>query len=154
MTTIGPANSRSIATVDQNGVALADASTNVIGIQRGAFNSGRVVWALPFGQSGLKRYLPDHDPSELCNFGMDFSFVVPYGVGLTTPALTILVNTANPSDGTADWVVGPLAVFGRTIYAQLSGGVVGTDYILRWSCSDTAGNNWVRNALVLCAHTS
>ena len=75
-------------------------------------------------------------------------------MGIVTGALAILTNGANPADASADWTIGPVIVHGRALYAMLSGGVAGTDYQLKWTAVDTAGNTWLRTALVLCAATS
>lgn len=101
-----------------------------------------------------RRYTPEHAPGERCCFGLDFSFVVPPGVGIERGVLTILTNTAAPADATADWTIGPVVVRGRAIYANLAGGVAGTDYQLHWTAFDTQGNEWPRTALVLCGFTS
>jgi hypothetical protein len=100
-----------------------------------------------------RRYTPEHAPGEAANYGMDFSFIVPPGVGLVTGALAIWTNQANPVQS-SDFTIGPVTVQGRVIYANLSGGVAGTDYQLRWNATDTDGNIWPRTALVLCALTS
>ena len=101
-----------------------------------------------------RRYTPEHPPGEDCAFGLDFSFVIPPGVGLSSGSLQILTNTAAPADASADWTIGAVTVDGRALYAMLSGGVAGTDYQLKWTAVDTAGNTWLRTALVLCAATS
>jgi hypothetical protein len=101
-----------------------------------------------------RRYTPEHPPGESCLFGMDFSFIVPPGVGLQSGTVSVVTNTADPQDASADWVIGPVGVRDRAIYANLSGGVVGRDYQIRWSAVDTQGNVWPRVALVLCADTS
>lgn len=101
-----------------------------------------------------RRYTPEHPPGEECNFGLDFSFVIPPGVGLVGGSLAILTNSAAPVDASAQWTIGPVNVRGRALYAMLSGGVAGTDYQLKWTALDTAGKTWPRTALVLCADTS
>jgi hypothetical protein len=101
-----------------------------------------------------RRFTPEHPPGENCAFGLDFSFVIPPGVGLQSGSLDILTNTAAPTDASADWTIGPVMVRERAIYANLSGGVAGTDYQLKFTAVDTAGNKWPRTALVLCADTS
>lgn len=101
-----------------------------------------------------RRYQPEHPPGESCPFGMDFSFVLPPGTGITGGSLQIFTNTFAPQNVSADWKIGPVKVEGRAVYAMLTGGVEGTDYQLRWSVSDTEGNVWPRTALVLCAQTS
>ena len=42
----------------------------------------------------------------------------------------------------------------RALYIGLQGGIDGTDYQLRFTVNDTAGNTWSRTALILCAQTS
>ena len=101
-----------------------------------------------------RRYSPEHPPGESCKFGVDFSFVIPPGVGLESGTLAILTNTAAPIDASADWTIGAVSVRGRALYAMLSGGVAGKDYQLKFTAVDTAGNTWPRTALVLCADTS
>ena len=101
-----------------------------------------------------RRFNPEHPPGESCKFGIDFGFIVPVGVGLTSGSLAILTNTAAPADASADWTIGPVVVRGRALYAMLAGGVAGTDYQLKFTAVDTAGNTWPRTALVLCADTS
>jgi hypothetical protein len=100
-----------------------------------------------------RRYSPEHPPGESCSFGLDFSFVIPVGVGIESGTLGIQTNTANPVDD-GSWTIGAVQVLGRAIYAMLSGGVSGTDYQLVWTAVDTEGNTWVRTCLVLCAPTS
>jgi hypothetical protein len=101
-----------------------------------------------------RRFNPEHPPGEDCSFGIDFSFVIPPGVGIQSGTLAILTNTAAPIDATADWTIGPVMVRGRALYAMLSGGVAGKDYQLKFTAVDTAGRTWPRTALVLCADTS
>lgn len=101
-----------------------------------------------------RRYSPEHPPGESCSFGLDLSFVIPVGVGIESGTLQIFTNTADPAAADSDWTKGPVSVRGRAIYANLTGGVSGTDYQFRWGALDTAGNQWVRTALVLCAETS
>lgn len=101
-----------------------------------------------------RRYTPEHPPGESCNFGVDFSFILPVGVGIEQGTLQVLTNTAVPADASADWTIGPVIVRGRALYANLSGGVSGTDYQLEFTAIDTAGNTWPRTALILCAPTS
>jgi hypothetical protein len=85
---------------------------------------------------------------------LDFSFIIPIGVGISSGTLAIFTNTANPTPADSDWQKGPVTIRGRAIYANLAGGVEGTDYQLRWSAADSQGNTWPRTTLVLCAQTS
>ena len=100
-----------------------------------------------------RRYTPEFAPGETSVVGMDFSFLVPPGVGLASGSLTIWRNGAAPTQVT-DFTIGPVSVLGRAVYATLSGGVEAVDYQLRWVATDTAGNVWPRTALMLCARTS
>lgn len=101
-----------------------------------------------------RRYTPEKPPGEESVFGMSFEYVIPPGVGIVSGELDILTNTVEPEDATADWSQGPVTVRGRVVYANLSGGVDGTDYQLRWTANDTDGNVWVRTGLCLVANTS
>lgn len=99
------------------------------------------------------RYNPPHPPGESSSYAYDFSPILPPGVGLVAGSLSIVVNT-NPVQSTSDWTIGTVTTIGRRVYCPLSGGVEGTDYQLRWSCTDNLGNVWPRTAYVLCAQTS
>jgi hypothetical protein len=101
-----------------------------------------------------RRYRPEHPAGESCSFGLDYSFIIPVGVGIEQGTLAIFTNTATPVAADADFTIGPVNVRGRAIYANLAGGVPGTDYQLQWTAVDTAGNVWPRTCLVLCASTS
>jgi hypothetical protein len=101
-----------------------------------------------------RRYTPEHPPGEQCNFGLDYSFVIPPGVGISSGALAIFSNAVPPVAADADWTVGAVTVRGRAVYALLKGGIEGTDYQLRWTATDTQGNVWPRTTLILCAQTS
>jgi hypothetical protein len=100
-----------------------------------------------------RRYSPEWAPGEASNIGLDYSFLIPPGVGITSGALSIWTNRVEATPST-DFTVGPVGVRGRTIYASLAGGVEGTDYQLRWIAHDTRGNTWPRTCLLLCAQTS
>jgi hypothetical protein len=101
-----------------------------------------------------RRYSPEHPPGEACNFGLDYSHVIPPGVGIASGTLAIFTNTVPVVAADTDWSKAPVTVSGRTVYCLLSGGVDGQDYQLRWSATDSDGNIWPRNTLVLCANTS
>jgi hypothetical protein len=101
-----------------------------------------------------RRYSPEFPPGESSMVGLDYSFVLPVGVGIASGALAIFTNTASPQPVPDDFDVSAVQVRGRAIYATLSGGVLGTDYQLHWSAIDTEGNVWPRTALLLCAYTS
>ena len=101
-----------------------------------------------------RRYTPEHPPGESCLFGMDYSFVLPPGVGIAAGSIDILTNTNPPMPAAFQWNIGPVQTRGRAIYCQLSGGMEGIDYQIRWTATDTKGNVWPRVALVICAQTS
>ena len=85
---------------------------------------------------------------------MDFSRILPPGVTITGGQLDIFKNVAPPVAADTDWTKGPMASRGRVVYCNLTGGIEGTDYQLRWEIWDSSGNTFQRTALVLCAQTS
>lgn len=99
------------------------------------------------------RYLPPHPPGESSVYGLDFSAILPPGVGLVSGTLDILINT-NPVQSQTSWTQGPVTAQGRRLYCELSGGTEGTDFQLRWSGTDSLGNVWPRTCYVLCAQAS
>jgi hypothetical protein len=101
-----------------------------------------------------RRYTPEHPPGENSVYAYDFSFIIPPGIGISSGAVTIFTNVANPQDASSDWTIGAVNVLGRVIYASLTGGIEGKDYQIRWVATDTEGNVWPRTGLQLCAHTS
>lgn len=100
-----------------------------------------------------RRYSPEFAPGEASNIGLDYSPLIPPGVGISSGTLLIYTNTANPQPS-SDITVGAVTIMGRTVYAFISGGVEGKDYQLRWTAYDTNGNVWPRTCLLLCAQTS
>ena len=102
-----------------------------------------------------RRYSPEIVPGESCQIGMDFSFVVPPGVGLESGTLVVFTNTATPA-ASSDLTIGAVTVSGRTLYAPITAtdAALGKDYQLRWSATDSYGNVWPRTALLLCAQSS
>lgn len=101
-----------------------------------------------------RRYTPEHPPGEQCNYGLDYSPVIPPGVGIVSGSLNIFTNTVSPVAADADFTKGTVYVRGRAIYCSLTGGKAGTDYQLKWSATDSEGNVWPRTTLQLCAETS
>jgi hypothetical protein len=101
-----------------------------------------------------RRYTPEHPPGEKAIFGLDFSPIIPPGVGIASGTVAVWINSVPPASNTTDWTIGAVSVSGRALYASLTGGVEGTDYQIRWIATDTDGNVWPRTALVLCAQTS
>lgn len=101
-----------------------------------------------------RRYEPPHAAGERVSFGMDFSQVIPEGIGITTSSLAIFTNTQPPIAADADWSTGSSYTRGRAAFQILSGGKDGVDYLLQWTVTDTRSNIWVRTALILCAATS
>ena len=101
-----------------------------------------------------RRYSPSWAPGEGSLIGMDFSFVIPPGVGIVSGTLHFFDNLPIPVNADADWVIGPVLVFGRILYTNLGGGVQGKDYQVQWVATDTQGLDWPRTALMLCSPTS
>jgi hypothetical protein len=100
-----------------------------------------------------RRYSPEWSPLDTGNVGMDFSMLVPPGVGILDGSLQIFLNIPNPVPST-DFAMGDFQIRDRTVYVQISGGVEGTDYQLRWFIETTDGARFLRTALLLCAQTS
>jgi hypothetical protein len=109
-----------------------------------------------------RRYTPAWAPGEGALIGMDFSFVVPPGVGILSGTLHFFDNTATPTNRDGDFVISGVVggqpndvnVLGRILWVALGGGVEGTDYQLLWTATDTFGLDYPRTALMLCAPTS
>jgi len=101
-----------------------------------------------------RRYTPEHSPQDVCLYGMDFSTILPPGVGITSVSLGIWRNLKPPIQADGDWTKGPPFTEDRAVYCMLGGGTEGTDYQLRWLITDTEGNTWERTAMVLCSRTS
>ena len=86
--------------------------------------------------------------------GMDFSPLIPPGVGISAGQLVIL-NQATQVIATSV-TAGAVTWLDRTLYATVTavGSANGTDYQFNWTATDTQGNVWPRSALCLCAVTS
>ena len=133
---------------DSSTAAIGDQDGNVIGWAAPVMVS-RLLWA----GSADNRYVPPSPAGETTTFGIDFSRLLPIGVGIKSGTIQVQTNTATPADASANWTIGPVTVQGRVLFASLSGGVSGTDYRIVWTVTDTAGDVWVRTTLVLCAPT-
>jgi hypothetical protein len=101
-----------------------------------------------------RRYTPEWAPGENAILGMDFSFVIPPGIGIASGSVSFWTNTAGPTNVGTDFTIGAVQVLGRVIFCNLSGGLAGRDYQVRWIAADTDGNVWPRTALMLCGQTS
>ena len=101
-----------------------------------------------------RRYTPEHPPQDNCLYGMDFSFILPPGVGIFTVDLEIYHNIQPPVVADRDFTLGSPFIQDRSVFCMVGGGTEGNDYELRWNITDTAGNTWQRSARVLCAQTS
>jgi hypothetical protein len=101
-----------------------------------------------------RRYEPEFAPGESCLIGLDMSPILAPGVGIASGTLAVFTNAAVPAPASGDFVIGPVAVEGRVLYATISGGREGQDYQIRWTCVDDGGNVWPRTVLMLCSPTS
>jgi hypothetical protein len=101
-----------------------------------------------------RRYEPPHAVGETAAFGMDFSALVPAGIGLAAGSLKLFTNAAPPVAADADWTAGQTYIRGRSIFQLMSGGKAATDYQMQWTVTDSRNNVWVRTALVLCTATA
>ena len=101
-----------------------------------------------------RRYTPAWAPGEAAVIGMDFSYVIPPGVGIASGSLHFFNNLATPVPADTDWNINAVVVIGRALYCDVSGGKEGVDYQLLWTATDTNTFVYPRTALLLCAPTS
>jgi hypothetical protein len=113
------------------------------------------VWAgLTNEVGGLsRRYTPSWSVGEADPVGLNMGQVIPRGAVIASATLAIYTNTAT-AVSSSDFVIGAMTIEDRAVYVNLSGGVLGRDYQLRWTVTDTQGNIWPRTALLLCSLTS
>jgi hypothetical protein len=100
-----------------------------------------------------RRYAPAFNPGEASTIGLDFSHLLPPGVGISTCTVAAFTNTSPPV-ASSDFIFGTVTARGRNVWCTISGGVAGTDYQIRWNATGTDGNVWPRTTLLLCALTS
>jgi hypothetical protein len=101
-----------------------------------------------------RRYNPPQPAGSSATFGMDFSAVVPVGIGIASFILKIFTNTQPPVAADADWTTTTGYIRGRAVFENLSGGVSGKDYLLQWTVTDSRSNVWIRTAALLCTSTA
>lgn len=158
MKALGPLSARYELLVDNLGRRVVEPlGMSVVGLPGAFTGSERLLYALATNLAGGNislRYHPPKDESEQSVFGMSFEHVIAKGSGIASGELQIDSNTVPPVEDTTDWVIGPVSIRGRALYATLSGGKVGSDYQLIWTATDSDGNAWVRTALCLVAQTS
>jgi hypothetical protein len=99
------------------------------------------------------RYLPSHPQGASAIYALDYSAILPPGVGIQSGGIAVALNTVPPTP-TTELTVAPAGVEGRRVLAQISGGVSGHDYRIEWVANDTVGGIWPRTCLLLCAATS
>lgn len=100
-----------------------------------------------------KRYQPSHPAGQTAIYAVDFSNILPPGVGLTMPAVQLFINTTPP--GLPVGITTASGGFrGRQVWITIQGGVSGTDYLIQWTVNDTQNNTWIITAALLCAATS
>lgn len=158
--------------VDQDGVWLSDKDGNVLG-HGNAIAGRRVVYALPTNITGgnpSQRYRPPMAPGERSPVGMDFSNIVPVGVGIASCTLQIFTNTVPPVETdagfegslTADFAT--IMTFGQPQQINIEDRFcwvwlnaldqTATDYQFLFEALDNSNAAWTRTALLLCTVTS
>jgi hypothetical protein len=111
-----------------------------------------------------RRYTPEWYPGETSNIGMDFSYVIPPGIGIAAAWLAI-EDLDTRADRFADFTGPPpisaaqantftATVVDRMVYCRMSGGVAGRDYTFIWTAIDSDDNVFPREGLILCQFTS
>ena len=105
-----------------------------------------------------RRYHPEIVPGESLVFGMDFSTIIPPGVGIASVGIGFQYNVNPPAGEVPPDVLtaGPVSWSDRTVYATVTAAqqAYGQDFRIAWQVTDTSGNTWQRFALVLCSYTS
>lgn len=100
-----------------------------------------------------QRYQPSHPAGQSAIYAVDFSNILPPGVGLTMPAIQFFTNTVPP--GIATGITSSGGGFrGRMAWMNITGGQAGQDYLVQWTLIDSQNNTWIMTALLLCAATS
>lgn len=143
--------------VDQYGLFIADPTDrSVLGFNP-PLPGERMVYALQLDtQSGLtRRYIPSLAANEKSVFGIDYSDVIPLGVGIAAGTLDVFTNTVPPQDTTL-LTMTAVTVRQRALYATITAkpGADGADFRLLWQATDTLGNIWPRTVLCLCSATA
>ena len=100
-----------------------------------------------------QRYQPPQPPGQGVVYALDFSPLLPPGVGVTTPSVQIQTNTNPPGIATGVTTSGG-GYRGRIVWITIQNMQAGTDYLISWTVQDTEGNQWVRTITLLCALTS
>ena len=106
-----------------------------------------------------RRYHPEFAPGETSVIGMDFSTVIPPGVGITAVSPSLMLNIATPPvppADTADFLIQNVSWYDRTAYATLTlnNSALGKDFLLFWQVTDSSSNVHQRAAALLCTYTS
>lgn len=100
-----------------------------------------------------QRYKPSHPAGQSAVYAVDFSNILPPGVGLSQPAIQFFTNTTPP--GIATGITSSGGGFrGRMAWITIAGGVAGTDYLIQWTLIDSQNNTWIVTVLLMCAATS
>jgi hypothetical protein len=113
-----------------------------------------------------RRYHPEWSPGDQGSIGMDFSALIPPGVGITFGALFILTTT--DADASTDFTAAnyvpavgvdvgyfKTAIADRIVYVpDLKGGIEPKDYQFQWEVTTSAGDLISRAVMLLCADTS
>lgn len=86
---------------------------------------------------------------------MDYSAVIPPGVGIALGQCACFTNT-NPPVASSLLTIGDVSIIGRTLVAfvEADPAAIGVDFQIQWIAFDTQSNVWPRVGLVLCAPTS
>lgn len=100
-----------------------------------------------------QRYKPSHPAGQSAVYAVDFSNILPPGMGLSQPGVVINTNTVPPGIATGITATGG-GFAGRMVWITIAGGISGTDYLITWTVSDSANNIWIITATLLCAATS
>jgi hypothetical protein len=133
-----------VAVVDAWGFALADpADGSIVG------TPGIEISKLMDARFALLGRRVWHAPGDSATYGLDFTSLISADAAIGSAAVAPFTNTVAPT-ATTDLTIAAIATYARIVYARVTGGVLGSDYQLRFTASDTQGNVFTRAALLLC----
>jgi len=110
-----------------------------------------------------RRYTPEFAPGETSVIGMDFSYVIPPGVGIQNADVGLFLNARAAARGSPvspadpnDYSISAASWLGRTLYATLTleHSALDKDFLVIWECLDFSFNHWSRSAMLMCTYTS
>lgn len=95
----------------------------------------------------------EKDAAEICVVSLDFTPALAVGETVVSATAAVFTNTSPPVASTDIAVLG-MSVSGNVAAARISGGVAGTDYLVKITATTSQSNVLPRAAQLLCGVTS